>query len=261
MAEVPGGEGTQRTGEPALAQKVRGHIVLGPRDLAALAVLCRERETVRRGAVLLDRERSRERAFLVEHGWGMRFSILPDGRRQILAFVLPGDTFGLSDLILGYPSESVAAITPLTIARLTLEALQTSMREHPSLCRAFLWSTAQEYTLLCDRLTSLGRRGALERVARALLELTMRWNAVRCDTTTPALPLTQPLMADALGLSTVHVNRSLQRLRAAGLISVQRGPIVVEDASGLARVANIEPGDALHPLFTAWLASAGVSAT
>src|SRR5258708_5137719 len=118
MADVPGGEEPQRTGEPALARKVRGHIILGSRDLEALALLCRERETVRRGSVLLDRERSGERAFLVEHGWAMRFSILPDGRRQILAFVLPGDVFGLSGLILGYPSESVAAITPITVSRL-----------------------------------------------------------------------------------------------------------------------------------------------
>jgi CRP-like cAMP-binding protein len=175
--------------------------------------------------------------------------MLPGGRRQIFGFVLPGDTVGLSALILGHPSERVAAVTPLTIARLRLDALEAVMRDHPVLCRAVVWSSAQEYTFMCDRLTSL-RRVAIERVARGLLELTMRWNVVREDASSPALPLTQPMIGDALGLSTVHVNRTLQRLRSSGLISTQGGPILVEDPIRLARVANIERGDALHPLFT-----------
>jgi CRP-like cAMP-binding protein len=253
---VPGSEEPQPSGGTALAKKVRAHVVLGSRELEALSLLCQTRETIARGA-LLDHERHGASAFLVEHGWAMRFSMLPGGRRQIFGFVLPGDTVGLSALILGHPSERVAAVTPLTIARLRLDALEAVMRDHPVLCRAVVWSSAQEYTFMCDRLTSL-RRVAIERVARGLLELTMRWNVVREDASSPALPLTQPMIGDALGLSTVHVNRTLQRLRSSGLISTQGGPILVEDPIRLARVANIERGDALHPLFTTGLGRASV---
>lgn len=248
MVDQRGGGPPQPTEEPAFVRKVRGHAAFGPGDHAALAQLCGERQTVRRGALLIERARTGEAAFLVERGWAMRYAILPDGSRQILAFVLPGDIVGFGGLILGRSSESVAAITPLRVAPLTAAALEAAVREHPGLRRAFLWSHAQDVALLCDRLISLGRRPALERVARTLLELARRWNAVRDAADGAALPLTQPMLADALGLSTVHVNRTLQRLRGRGLISSQRGPILVEDATALARVANIEAGDPLHAL-------------
>ncbi len=250
MAGEPGGE-QQPAGEPALARKVRGHVALGPDDLGALARLCRP-EAVPRGGVLLDREHAPE-AFLIERGWAMRFAILPNGRRQILGFALPGDTVGLSAVILGQSSESVAAITPLTASRLDAASLPAVLHDHPALGRAFLWGAARDHALLCDRLTSLGRRGAFERIARALLELTLRWSAVRDAAAGAVLPLTQPMLGDALGLSTVHVNRTFQRLRATGLVTAN--PMAIDDPTGLARLAKIEPGDPLHPLLEAWRAT------
>lgn len=242
----------QGTEDPAFVRKVRGHVVLDADDRAGLARLCGPRRALYRGADLFDPRLGDDEALLVERGWAMRFTTLRGSRRQVFAFVLPGDVVGLRGLILGHPGEQVAALTPMTVSRVTLSGLEQAMRDHAGLYRAFLWSFAQDYALLCDRLTGF-RRDAQERVARTLLELTLRWNLVRDPDAAAALPLTQTILGDALGLSAVHMNRTLKRLRASGLIS-ERSPITVQDIAGLARVADLEPGDPLHRMFDAWQA-------
>lgn len=179
----------------------------------------------------------------------MRFSVLDDGRRQILGFALPGDLCGVSALIRGEPSESIAAVNTVTVSTFTRDALDHAMADHPGLRRAVLWSLGEDHALLSDRLVSVGRRSAIERVARTLLELTLRMGAVHREA--GALPLTQPTLADATGLSAVHVNRTLKQLREAKLVSAG-GPLVVHDVIGLARQAHVKRGDPLHSLLERW---------
>ena len=246
-----------RDANPPLARRVRGHIALAESDLEALERLSRDRESAPAGAILLKPREGAAGALLVQDGWAMCWSSLPTGRRQIVSFVLPGDMVGLTTLILGHSSEFVSAITPVTVSRLRFDAIEDELILHSGLRRALFWTIAQEATLRSDRLVSLGRRSALERVARILLEITLRLRVIQDDPApSTGLPLTQPLLADAAGLSQVHVNRTLKTLRAANLIRGRR--LLVDDLRGLARVANVAPGEPLYPLLDYWVGGLGV---
>jgi len=237
--------GGSSEGSP-FARKVRRRFRLSPSDLEALGFLSRDLHRLPRGTVLADRGLG-PHPFLLHDGWAMRFGVLADGRRQILGFALPGDIVGVGAAVLGQATEAVSAITPVTVSRFSLDTLEATLRDSPALRQAILWSLAQDYSLLCDRLVGLGRRSAIERIARTLIEVTARLKAVQADVR--ALPLSQPMLGDAAGLSAVHVNRTLKRLRSLRLVSRDspRG-LMIENASGLTKIAQVEQGDPLHAL-------------
>ncbi|MBV8166236.1 MAG: Crp/Fnr family transcriptional regulator [Alphaproteobacteria bacterium] len=212
-----------------------------------MAALSGARTTVAPRTELLALGHAAEQAVLVESGWGMRTSDVGYGRRQILSFVLPGDIVGLDAVVLGHSSSVVSAITSMTCSRVRWDSLEQTIHAHPDLRRALLSMVAEEYALLSDRLASVGRRSAFVRLARLLVELALRIRFVMQDATAQlVLPLTQPMLADAAGLSGVHVNRTFKKLRAARLITAR--PLAIENLEGLIQAAQIRQGDALHRL-------------
>jgi CRP-like cAMP-binding protein len=226
-----------------IINKLLHYMTLAERELAMLESFAREPRTFGPGTKLLDPREPYTSGFLIHDGWALRFRDLPDGRRQIINFLLPGDAFGLGALVLSRPDHMVAAITPVTISPIAPEALTTMMREQPRLAAAFLWSAAQEEAVLREHIVSIGRRTAYERVAHLLLELMNRLQQVgQANGESFALPLTQPLLADALGLSVVHVNRTLRRLQHDGLISIQARRVAILDGEALQRAADFHLG-------------------
>ncbi|HYG89173.1 MAG TPA: Crp/Fnr family transcriptional regulator [Azospirillum sp.] len=170
-------------------------------------------------------------------GWAFVHRRLADGGRQILDFLLPGDLIDMDTLAgNGY---GVRALTALTLCRFDGLSLAHVLREQPGLCEGFAVTRSHDERRLYERLASLGRRSAAQRLAHLMLEITDRVRARGMDGGTWCpFPLQRQHMADALGLSGTQVNRSLAELRDQGLATVGNGALVILDRPGLEALAD-----------------------
>ena len=184
---------------------------------------------------------------LVE-GFACRYTVLEDGRRQILAFYVPGDPCDLAGLMWGEPSHSTCTLTPGWVAFVPHEVLLDWSRRHPLLNEA-LWRAALADAADAEGwVINVGRRTAQQRTAHLLCELVLRLHAAGPGGgPTYALPLTRSELADALGLTPVHVGRTLYDLRERGLAELDRGVLTVRDWPGLQHAAGFEPGRLHRP--------------
>ena len=182
-----------------------------------------------------------EDIFLLHDGWAFRAKHLPDGRRQIFGFLIPGDLIGLRASLLEFADDTVEALTDCQISSFSFERLYDACRRHPRLMIALMWSAAREQAMLTEQIMRIGRRTAMERIAHFFLELLRRLQLVdEAGRQSLELPLTQDLIADALGLSAVHVNRTLQKLRKRGLIELGDGRLTISSIDALARLADFD---------------------
>ncbi len=155
--------------------------------------------------------------FLLTRGWAVRYKLLSDGRRQILGFVIPGDFFGLRASLFDVADDTVQSLTDCTVCRIPGEDFVAVLRDHPRLGMAIVWSIVREYSVLAEHVVSLGRRSALERTAHLLMELLNRLQLVHLAGEKDfELPLTQEILADALGLSIVHCQPDAATASPAG---------------------------------------------
>lgn len=217
-----------------LVRKLERYAKLSADDRAALDELVRQ--NVRRLRAREDIIREGERPThisLILQGWACRYKVLEDGRRQIISFFLPGDLCDLNVFVLRHMDHSIGAITPLAYAEVRREAFD-SVAERPRVIQAMWWDSLVMAAVQREWTVNLGQRTAFERVAHLLCELFIRLRAVglthgsRCE-----LPVTQAELADAIGLTPVHVNRTLQELRAQGLIVLQGKELTIPDLERL----------------------------
>ena len=167
--------------------------------------------------------------YVLNEGWAVRYRMLPDGSRQIANFILPGDFMCLNACIFTDAEFSITTITPASCSLFPTEELIRLTERHPLLCAALFWSNAREESILIEHLTSVGRRSAYGRVAHLILELWRRLELIGLVERSSSgssgwfeLPLTQQLIADSLGLSSIHVNRTLRALEADGFVVCER---------------------------------------
>lgn len=187
-------------------------------------------------------------ANLVLEGLAYRYKLLPGGRRQILAWLLPGDLCDTRMIILKRMDHAIAAFVPSRIAVYSPEALADVGRRFPRVRRAIWWSHLVSEAIAREWLVSLGQRTAVERAAHLLCEIHYRLRAVGIAAEDSfSLPVTQNELGDTLGLSTVHVNRTMQELRREGLINQRGRDIELLDGPGLRRIAGFDP-KYLHPV-------------
>ncbi len=173
-------------------------------------------------------------------GWACRLRVLPDGRRQIFDFLVPGDLFGVCSRLNAVAQSSAVTLTAANIAGVgCLNEMVNEPERFPGLAQA--WATARERqeAYLLNHVVRLGRQTAYERIAHLLLELSHRLGEIglRIGTFVP-MPLTQEVMADALGLSVVHVNRTLQQLRRERLIEIRAASLRLVKPDTLAEIAD-----------------------
>ncbi|MCJ8521569.1 Crp/Fnr family transcriptional regulator [Pseudorhizobium tarimense] len=180
--------------------------------------------------------------YTVLTGWGFRYKILEDGRRQILNYVLPGDMIGLQGNVMAEMQHSVEALTRMTLCTFERERFPSLFRNHPSLAFDITWMASREESMLDEHLLSIGRRSAQERAAYLLAFLDWRAKGTMNERKSGVqLPLTQQHVADTLGLSLVHTNKTLRKLADQGLVRwLDRGCAVMEP-EGLYRVAGWRP--------------------
>lgn len=172
-------------------------------------------------------------------GWAFRYRTLRDGRRQILNFLLPGDLIGLQEQFMGESPHGVEALTEVRLCAFRRDGLWDLYRQHPSIAYDITWLAAHEEQLVDENLLSVGRRTAAERVAMLLIHLFKRAESLgfKREGSVP-FPVTQQHIADALGMSLVHTNKTLRRLAGLGLHLLQSNRLTLTNPKALQRLAE-----------------------
>jgi CRP-like cAMP-binding protein len=226
-----------------LIRKLEHFVRLSPADRAVLYRIGSER--VRNFGPRIDIAREGDKpkyVHLVLAGWACRYKQLEDGRRQIVAFFLPGDICDLNVFILREMDHSIGTITSVMIVDLSREFFDEIAAGYPRIATALWWESLVNSAIQREWTMSLGQRTAFERMAHLFCEIFFRLRLAGltrehgCD-----FPLTQADLADATGLSKVHVNRTLQELRSAGLIVLKDKFLIVPSLERLMSAALFNP--------------------
>jgi len=183
---------------------------------------------------------------LLLEGFACRSKVLEDGRRQIVAYFVPGDLCDLRVFILKRMDHSIGAVVASKVATISPDNILKLTHNYPTLTRALWWSTLVEEAIAREWIVNVGQRNALERMAHLFCELLYRFRAVGLNQgNSCTLPLTQVELAETLGLSSVHVNRTLQELRRQKLITLEGGTLTIQDLEALKEMSFFNP-DYLH---------------
>lgn len=216
-------------------------------DRGALARVCSEcTHTVLPKNDLIREGDKPHSLYLILEGWGLRYRALEDGRKQIVDFVVPGDLCDLNLFVLDRMDHSITALTRLRVAQISKAAFHELVTTCPNVTTALWWQELVSKSIQREWIVNVGQRSALERIAHLLCEMFLRLESVgltqgfSCD-----FPPTQTDVADATGLTAVHVNRTMQELRRSGLIRLERQRLTIPDMDSLQRVALFNP-DYLH---------------
>lgn len=225
-----------------LVRKLTAFAVLSDAERSAIVELHRRRRTFAKGQTLVTEGQIEQRAFVLAAGWVCSYKILPAGTRQIVDFQIPGDFLGLRSVLFRTADHNIEAVTKVEASEILASDLIESFKRYPRLATAVLWAASRDEAMVVEHLVDLGRRNALERTAHFLLELGARLQLVGMASTAGySCPLSQYLLADALGLSAIHVNRVLRQLREKGLMRFHQGKVVFDDYDGLVELAGFAP--------------------
>jgi CRP-like cAMP-binding protein len=175
-------------------------------------------------------------------GWLCRYKTLEDGRRQIVNFIFPGESCDVQAFLLSVMDHSISALTPVVYAEIKRARFENLLAGDRSLAEAFWCETLINNAIQREWAINLGRRVALERVAHLFCEIFERLRPVgMIDGNSCVMPVTQMDLADATGLSVVHLNRTLQELRGAGLIVLRERALTIPDLDALKHAALYSP--------------------
>jgi CRP-like cAMP-binding protein len=233
-------------GRGPLVTKLSRFILLSDEDVRVLDALCLNEERIKADTDIVRQGDVPRSAFVLTHGMAFRYRLTPDGKRQILTFMIPGDIFGLHIFLLRSMDHSIATLVPTRIATIPRATVFDLFEHHPRIGAALWWSALQQNAINRERIVALGRRSARGRVAYLLCELVWRQRAVRlAEDDAIRLPLTQVELADTLGLTAVHVNRILQGFRRDNLIALMHHRLTLLDVEKLQKIAGFNQ-DYLH---------------
>ena len=229
------------TTQGPLTRKLSGFAALSDVDLKTLASFHKRRRSFLAGHEMIHEGQKNASAFFLAKGWAFSYKMLPDGERQIVDFQIAGDFLGLRSVLFRAADHSVEALTQIEASEVLVSDILDGFATAPRLAAAILWAASRDEAMVVEHLVNLGRRSAEERMAHFLLELGARQQLVGIgDKTGFDCPLTQYHLADALGLSAVHVNRVLRHLRERGLVTFQKGRVCFDSFLGLVDLAGFE---------------------
>lgn len=230
-----------------LLRRLEKLVDLSESDCAALEILTRSVQHVRpREDLVSDGDNPQCVNFILD-GWACRYKQLSDGRRQIISLFVPGDMCDPMIYMFRKMSHSIGSLTPVTIARLTGEEMRAVTTQHPTIATAFWLDMLISAETQREWSVCLGSRTATERMAHLFCEIPLRLEEVGLsDGKECEFPLTQSDLADAIGLSTVHVNRTLQELRSKGLVELKAKRLTVHDTEALWNLAMFDPSYLHH---------------
>ncbi|MBM6583800.1 Crp/Fnr family transcriptional regulator [Microvirga sp. BT689] len=226
----------------ALIRKLESIARLAPEEKAALQRLPLRLKTVAADQDIVSEGDTPFECCMIVEGFACRYNLTAQGKRQILSFHISGDIPDLQSLHLKVMDHSLGTLIPCKLAFIQHDDLRSLMRNHPRLGDLFWRDTLIDAAVFRQWVVNVGRRESLTRMAHLLCELLVRLRAVELvDDHAFDLPVTQGELADALGISNVHVNRVLQDLRKLGLIALQGKALRVLDWEGLKTTGEFDP--------------------
>ena len=226
-----------------LAVKLNTFVALSRAELACIADMQSNPLKLRRGKQLTQEGDTGHKAFVLQEGWACSFKVLPNGSRQIISFPIAGDIIGLRSVLLRTADHSFSAITDAVVSPVEAAHVMRCVTEFPRLGAALLWAASRDEAMVVEHLVSIGRRNALERTAHFFMELAERLSLIGQATETEfKCPLSQFVIADALGLTAIHVNRVLRQLRERGLLTIRKGSVKIHDLASLRKLAGFQGG-------------------
>lgn len=179
--------------------------------------------------------------YSVLDGFGTRSKVTEDGRRQVTNFVFPGDLIGLQSAVMNEMAHSVDSVTDMTLCVFPRERIWDLLTNSPERAFDVVWIGAREESLLGENLLTVGRREGRERVAAALWTVFTRMSDIgRVKQHTAPMPWRQKDLADALGLSLVHTNKTLARLKREKLVEWKANRLIIKDLHALAEVGLVD---------------------
>ena len=231
----------QQRPENHLARKLALFVPLSESDRRLLDRLTATEELFRTDTDIVAEGMMPRSVFLLQEGMAVRYRNLPDGRRQIMTFLLPGDLCDPHIFLLRAMDHSIGTLTPVRVSPISRQGLMKTFATRPRISAALWWASLQEEAMLRERIVSLGRRDARGRIAYLVCELLWRHAAIgRAEGEAFRLPLTQTELGDALGLTPVHVNRVLREFREQRLIAMEGRLLRVLDVARLQDIAAFD---------------------
>jgi CRP-like cAMP-binding protein len=210
-----------------------------PEELKFISTFKRGELAADAGSMILSEGSHSAQLFTLLSGWAFRYKTLEDGRRQILNYLLPGDLVGLQGSVIGEMQHSVESLSPVVLCVFQRDSLPTLFKNHPGLAFDITWLASREERMLDENLLSVGRRSAMERAAYLIAFIYQRAARVGLAQGKRLLiPISQQHVADTLGLSIVHTNKTLRKLSDRKLIRWHGRACEVLDEPGLREVAG-----------------------
>lgn len=223
------------------ARKLGAFVALSDEEMSALDRLYGRRKAFPAGRDIVHQGQTGQSAYLLASGWVCSYKLLSCGSRQIVDFQIPGDFLGLRSVLFRTSDHSVEPVTRVEASEVLAKDLLDTFSMTPRLATAVLWAASRDEAMVVEHLVGIGRRDAKERMAHFLLELGARLQLVGLASASGyACPLSQYLLADAMGLSAVHVNRVLRELREDDLVTFRNGQVEIHDLDGLVLLADFD---------------------
>lgn len=207
----------------------------------ALEIAASPGRPLRAGAELVREGGATDQVHLIVDGWACRFKTTREGGRQIVALLVPGDAVNLDSLMFNRSDYGVCTLTPCKVAAIPRDRALALAAAHPGVARSFTWLAMVENAILGQWALCLGRQSAQKRLAHLLCELGVRLAGPDGGAGAFDMPLTQEQLADALGLTAVHVNRTLQLLRGRELVVTGCRTVRLPDVARLRAEAEFDP--------------------
>jgi CRP-like cAMP-binding protein len=235
-----------------LSQKLEGYEALTDQDRWALNALVPRVRQVGPRVDLIREGDAPEHVHLILDGFACRYKVLPDGQRQIMAYLIPGDFCDLNVFILDQMDHNIGTISQCQVVDIPRRSIDEITAHFPNITRAFWWCALVDEAVLREWLVNIGGRPANQRIAHIMCELLMRLEAVGqvVDNSFP-FPFTQTDLADSLGLSSVHVNRTIRELKELGFIALKQRILTIHDADRLKAYCKFTP-NYLHLRNSRW---------
>ena len=225
---------------PFLAKLHHG-ATLGAPDIERIEQMTSRRRRVEAGVDLIAEGDRPETVHLILEGWACRYKMLPDGRRQIMSVLLPGDSCDLHVAILREIDHCVGVLSPALVVDIPRETITDIIARHPALTRALWWATLVDEAVEREWLVNMGQRHADRAMAHFFCELLARLRVIGLvRDCSYDVPLTQEDLGDVLGLTAIHVNRTLQQLRRDELVTMKGGRVTVLDEARLQRFSGFK---------------------
>jgi CRP-like cAMP-binding protein len=222
-------------------RKLEGFGLLSAADIDALERATSQSRRVSAGTDLIREGDRPGPVFVVLEGWAQRYKILPNGSRQVVAFLMPGDCCDLHVGMLAEMDHSIQAVTAVRLATIDSGTMESLLATHRDIGRALYCAQLADEGTLRAWIVSIGRRSSIERVAHLICELYLRASRVGLVTDNRfEMPLSQVILADALGMTPVHINRVLKELRAQDSMLISRKSMIVTNPVMLAQIAGFD---------------------